>query len=291
MSSIAVWGLAARPRTLPAAAAPVMVGTAVAISEGAWEPGAFLFCLVFALLIQVGTNYANDYYDFIKGADSAGRQGPARATAKGFVRPPAMRRAALLTFALAFAAGFPLVIYGGWWLVPIGLACILAGLAYTAGPWPLAYNGLGDVFVFCFFGIVGVTVTDYVHSGAFSGAAFTASLAVGAVITAILVVNNQRDRRDDALAGKKTLAVRFGPGFSIAEYVGLLVLAFGAPVVLAVVHTGPLALLPWILLPWAVHLVRRLVHADAGHEYNTLLGRTALFGLGFSFLLALGILF
>ena len=290
MSWISVWGLAARPRTLPASAAPVLVGTALAISDGTWQPGALVFCLVFALLLQIGTNYANDYYDFIKGADFGGRLGPARATAEGFVRPLAMRRAAFIAFCGAFLCGLPLVAYGGWLLLPIGVACILSGLAYTAGPWPLAYTGLGDVFVFLFFGVVAVTVTYYVHTGVFAAAAFTVSLPVGALITNILVVNNLRDRRTDELAGKNTLAVRFGESFSLAEYVGLLVLAFGAVAVLGVTRPGWVVMLPLVLLPWAILLLRRFLSADSGPEYNAVLSETALFALAFSLSLSMGLL-
>ncbi len=290
MSWISVWGLAARPRTLPAAAAPVLVGTALAVSDGVWQSGAFLFCLVFALLVQIGTNYANDYFDFIKGADFAGRLGPARATAEGFVRPNVMRRAAFTAFGLAFLAGLPLIAFGGWWLLPIGVICILCGLAYTAGPWPLAYTGLGDVFVFVFFGVVAVTVTYYVHTGVVTGAAFTVSIPVGALITNVLVVNNLRDRRTDGLAGKKTLAVRFGESFSLAEYIGLLVLAFGAVAVLGATRPGWVVLLPLTLIPWAILLLRRFLSADSGPDYNAVLSETAIFALAFSLSLSLALL-
>ena len=290
MSGLSVWGLAARPKTLPAALAPVVLGTALAASEGLWEPAAALFCLVFAVLVQIGTNYTNDYYDFVRGADTPDRDGPTRATAAGFIRPLAMRRAAFLVFGMAFLAGMPLVLYGGWWLVPIGLACIVSGISYTAGPWPLAYKGMGDFFVFVFFGIVAVTVTYYVQTGAFSIRAFTASLPIGALITNILVVNNQRDRRSDALAGKKTLAARFGETFSIAEYLGMLILAFGSPVVLRVSGEGASVLLPLILLPWAALLFRRFWRAESGGEYNSVLAGTALLGLAFSAMFAAGVL-
>ncbi len=290
MSGFSVWGLAARPKTLPAAVAPVLVGTALAIDTGVWEPAATLFCVVFAGLVQIGTNYANDYYDFVNGADTPDRSGPARATAAGFIRPLAMRRAAFLVFGLAFLAGMPLVLYGGWWLVPIGLVCLAAGLAYTAGPWPLAYHGLGDVFVFLFFGVVAVTVTFFVHTGMVTIGVFTASLPVGALITNILVVNNQRDRRSDSLAGKKTLAARFGESFSLGEYFGLQALAFGAPVVLWLTDGGAFVLLPLVLIPWAAYLFREFAKAESGAAYNSVLSGTACLALAFSALFAAGIL-
>ena len=166
-----VWVEAARLRTLPAAIIPVLVGTALAASQGAANYTAAALCLSFALLVQIGTNYANDYYDFIHGADTAQRVGPRRAVAAGLVSPAAMRRAMALIMIVAFLVGLGLIRFGGWWLLPIGVGSILCGIAYTGGPYPLGYNGLGDIFVFLFFGLVAVTTTYYVQAGGVTWAA------------------------------------------------------------------------------------------------------------------------
>ncbi|OHE82967.1 MAG: 1,4-dihydroxy-2-naphthoate octaprenyltransferase, partial [Verrucomicrobia bacterium RIFCSPLOWO2_12_FULL_64_8] len=205
-----IWLSAARPRTLPAAIAPVIVGSAFAWRAGAFDGRAAGICLAFALLVQIGTNFANDYYDFLKGADSAKRVGPRRAVAAGLVEPAVMKRAMILTFGLAFVVGSSLIAWGGWWLVAIGLASIVSGVAYTGGPWPLGYLGLGDLFVFVFFGLVAVGATFYVQAGQVSNDVLHAAAAVGALVTNILLVNNYRDAETDAAAGKRTLVVRFG---------------------------------------------------------------------------------
>ncbi|HSH93539.1 MAG TPA: 1,4-dihydroxy-2-naphthoate polyprenyltransferase, partial [Roseimicrobium sp.] len=207
-----IWAEAARPRTLPAAVAPVLVASALAMRDDLFNAQAALSCLVFALLIQIGTNFANDYYDFIKGADTAERVGPRRAVAAGLVAPAAMKRAMIGVFAVAFLAGLSLLGFGGWPLLLIGVASILCGIAYTGGPYPLGYNGLGDVFVFVFFGLVAVGATYFVQTGLVTGEVLLLGSGIGALATNILVVNNYRDVETDAKAGKRTLAVRFGRG-------------------------------------------------------------------------------
>ncbi|MEX2382172.1 MAG: 1,4-dihydroxy-2-naphthoate polyprenyltransferase [Opitutales bacterium] len=292
MKSSVVWILASRPRTLVAAVVPVAVGTALAAHEGAAAFSPALFCLLFALLIQVGTNFANDYFDFMKGADRGDRRGPLRVTATGLVSPWTMQRAFIAVFIAAFAAGLPLVAFGGWWLLPLGMVCVLAGLAYTAGPFPLAYNGLGDVFVFAFFGIVAVTFTYYVQAGSFSAASFLAAVAVGALSTNILLVNNYRDRDTDIDAGKNTLVVLLGERFSLVQYAVLYVLAFLAPVALFFSGFSFPVLIPLVLAPLAARLVYRLPRAVTGPEYNALLEGTAklmiLYGALFSVGIVLG---
>jgi 1,4-dihydroxy-2-naphthoate octaprenyltransferase len=287
-ASVATWISAARPRTLTAAVAPVAVGTACAHVAGgvAWGPA--LAALAGAGLIQIGTNFANDVFDAEKGADTAERKGPTRAVAAGLISAAAMRLAMIATFAAAVAVGVYLVAVGGWPIVAIGLASVAAGVAYTGGPWPLGYHGLGDVFVMAFFGQVAVCGTAYVQLGHVPALAWWLSLPVGAVATAVLVVNNLRDRETDARAGKRTLAVRFGRGFALGEYAGLMLLAHVVPVVVAV--RG----LPWCALgvvtaPWALVLCRQLARAVPGPAMNRLLGTTAQLLLVQSLALAVGL--
>ena len=213
-----IWLEAARPRTLPAAVAPVIAGSALAWRMRAFDPAAAAICLVFALLVQIGANFANDYYDFVKGADTGARVGPRRAVASGLVAPAAMRRAVALVFIGALATGLLLVAWGGWWLVAIGVASVLSAIAYTGGPYPLGYHGLGDLFVFIFFGLVAVVATFYVQAGWVGPDAWLVAAAVGALTVNILVVNNYRDAESDARAGKRTLVVRFGRRFAEFQF-------------------------------------------------------------------------
>ncbi len=227
------WLAAARPRTLPAAVAPVLVGTALAWRAGAFDARAAAVCLAFALLIQIGANFANDYYDHRHGADNADRVGPRRAVASGLVTPAAMRRAMWLVFGLAFVLGLTLVAWGGWWLVVVGVLCIASGIAYTGGPWPLGYYGLGDLFVFIFFGLVAVCATFYVQAGTLSREAVLAAVAVGLLTVNILVVNNYRDEETDRRAGKHTLVVRWGRGFARGQFAAAHLVACAIVIVLA----------------------------------------------------------
>ncbi len=228
-----IWLEAARPRTLPAAVAPVIAGSALAWRVRAFDAAAAAICLGFALLVQIGANFANDYYDFVKGADTGARVGPRRAVASGLVAPAAMRRAVVLVFAGAFAAGLLLVAWGGWWLVAIGVACVASAIAYTGGPYPLGYHGLGDLFVFIFFGLVAVTATFYVQAGWVGADAWLVAAAIGALTANILVVNNYRDADSDAQAGKRTLVVRFGRRFAEAQFAAAHVVACAVLVALA----------------------------------------------------------
>ncbi|HEY0968416.1 MAG TPA: 1,4-dihydroxy-2-naphthoate polyprenyltransferase [Opitutaceae bacterium] len=209
-SALQIWIAAARPKTLPAAVAPVLLGSALAWRDGTFIAPAALSCLAFALLIQIGTNFANDYYDFVQGADTAERVGPKRAVAAGWVSPATMKRAMIAVFAVAFAAGLSLLQYGGWPLLVVGVASILCGIAYTGGPYPLGYHGLGDLFVFIFFGLVAVCTTYFVQAGSISAASVLVATGVGLLAANILVVNNYRDVETDAKAGKRTLVVRWG---------------------------------------------------------------------------------
>lgn len=213
-----IWIEAARPKTLPAAAAPVIMGSAMAFHDRVLNLPAALAALFAALLIQIGTNLANDYFDHAKGADTEERLGPTRATQAGFVTPQTMKFAFILTFSLAFVIGMYLVYRGGWPVLLIGLLSILFGILYTGGPYPLGYNGLGDIFVLIFFGPVAVGGTYYVQAITINQVVLLAGLAPGLISTAILTVNNLRDINTDANAGKRTLVVRFGVGFAKYEY-------------------------------------------------------------------------
>jgi len=284
---LGVWVLAARPRTLTAAVTPVVVGTAVAASQGSFRPIPALAALLSAISLQIGTNLANDYHDFERGADTAERVGPRRVTQSGLVPPRTVRAAAIGTFALAFALGIYLTLVGGWPILVVGIASIAAGWAYTGGPWPLGYHGLGDAFVFVFFGLVAVTGTVYVQSHSVPAAAWIAAVPVGALATAILVVNNLRDIVTDAKAGKRTLATRIGVAATRAQYMMLLAIAFAAPFFLARVAT-PWALLPLAALPLAIPPLR-LVLRQTGGALNPALGGTARLQIAYGLLLAIGL--
>ncbi|MBK9031509.1 MAG: 1,4-dihydroxy-2-naphthoate polyprenyltransferase [Myxococcales bacterium] len=268
------WIGAARLRTLPAAVAPVAVGVGCAHAAGAvaWGPAAA--ALLGALLIQIATNFANDVFDAEQGADTPDRKGPVRAVAAGLISARAMRAAMIATFALAVAVGGYLTSVAGWPIVAIGVASIAAGVLYTGGPWPLGYHGLGDVFVMIFFGQVAVAGTTYVALGRVTGLALALSVPVGALATAILVVNNLRDRATDVRVGKRTLAVRWGRGFALAEYRALLALAHAVPLALAL--TGrPLLAVGLATAPLAWVRARALAAAEPGPVMNTLLAATA----------------
>lgn len=285
--SLGIWLEATRPKTLPAAAAPVLVGTALALARDAFHAPSAIAALVGALLIQIGTNYANDFYDFQKGADTEDRLGPRRATQAGLVTPAAMKRAFVLAFALAFLVGSYLVVRGGWPIVAIGLASIVSGIAYTGGPYPLGYNGLGDLFVWIFFGPVAVGGTVWVQAHGIEPVDLVVGAAFGLLATAILSVNNLRDADTDVLAGKRTLAVRFGKGFARFEYAACLVVALLVPLVLGIVSERPALVGVLLLVPWAFVLYRRVARTE-GSALNPLLGATGKFLVAYAVLFALG---
>lgn len=285
------WVLAARPATLPAAAVPVIVGGAAAVAEGAtFRPLVFAATLVAALLIQIGTNFANDYSDFHRGADHDGRLGPVRVTQSGLITQEAVRRGIVVAFGLATLLGLYLAWVGGWPIVAIGVLSILAGLAYTGGPWPFGYHGLGDLFTFIFFGLVAVTGTAYLQAGAWSPLALWVSVPIGLLVTNILVVNNLRDLPTDRVAGKHTLAVRLGDRGARAQYALLAALAYLVPLLLAVGGRRRWwLLLPWLSLPLGIRLVRRVLGGLAGRELNPMLKATGQLLLAFGLLLAVGL--
>ncbi len=281
--------LAIRPRTLVAGAVPVAVGTAVAFADGAARAWPALAALLGALLIQVGTNLTNDYYDFVRGADTSERVGPPRVTQLGLLPPRAVLAAGIGCFAAAVVVGSYLVAVAGWPIVVIGLVSVLAGWAYTGGPYPLGYHGLGDVFVFAFFGLVAVAGTYYVQALDVSAAAVIAAFPVGALGTALLVVNNLRDARTDAKAGKRTLVVRFGERFARAEYIALLAVAFATPVALWLSGlAGRAVCAAYLALPAAVAPLRRVM-TESGASLNLALAGTARLELVFGALFAIGL--
>ena len=284
-----IWLMAARPRTLPAAVAPVLVGTALAIHDDELHVLAFLAALIGAILIQVGTNLSNDYSDARRGADTEDRLGPVRVTAGGLVPPRQVLVATYVTFALSVLVGMYLVYVAGPELLLVGAASILAGVLYTGGPRPYGYEGLGEVFVFTFFGIVAVTGTYYVQAESLPGEAFLLAVPVGLLAAAILVVNNVRDLETDRRAGKRTLAVRLGRERTRTLYAAMLAAAFASLVALA------FAIGPWVLVaapaaPLAAKLVRTVrTHSD-GPTLNEALAGTGMLQLVFCVLLSAGIL-
>lgn len=291
MTPISTWILAARPRTLPAAIAPVLLGGALASRHGMFDALPWAVALICAILIQIGTNFANDYFDFKKGADTPDRVGFVRASASGLIAPERMWAATKVTMALAFVLGLFLVAHAGWVILLIGLLSIVFGFLYTGGPYPLGYNGLGDVFVFVFFGIVAVMGTYYVQALAWSAESFWVSLAVGALSTNILVVNNLRDVHTDKVAGKRTLGVLLGENWLKAEYVGLLLMAAAIPPHLYWQEGYNLFIfVPFLALPLAVKPLKTVLKHDDKAVLNLSLIQTGQFLAVFSLLLAVGIL-
>lgn len=295
--------MAARPQTLPAAAAPVIVGVGLAIADGVFSILPALAALVGAALIQVGTNFANDYYDAKKGADTDDRQGFTRVTQSGLIAPEEVKRAMVLTFAIAILVGTYLVYIGGIPILVIGLASVASGIAYTGGPYPFGYRGLGDLFVFVFFGVIAVTGTYYVQAAALLATpfplwvpagtvpveAFVASLPIAALSTAILVVNNIRDLETDRETGKRTLAVIFGYRFSRAEYLSLFVLAYVVPLWFFLTGFGIATLFPYLTVPYAASLVRTVRTERSGEALNPALEANGKLLAAYAALFAIGL--
>ena len=283
------WVLATRPKTLVAGVVPVAVGSALAFHDGVFSVVIALAALIGALFIQVGTNLANDYYDFKKGADTSKRLGPPRATQQGWLAPKTVLTGAFVCFVAAFVVGMYLVAVAGMPIVVIGLTSILAGYAYTGGPFPLAYHGLGDLFVLVFFGFVAVGGTYFAHTQTITATALAAALPVGLLGVALLAVNNTRDAETDVEAGKRTLVVRFGTGFGKAEYLTTIALSALVPVGLwASGRSTGWVLLPLMSLPLAVPPAR-LVLSQRGAILNQALAGTARLQLIFGVLFAFGL--
>ncbi|MBL8932555.1 MAG: 1,4-dihydroxy-2-naphthoate polyprenyltransferase [Kineosporiaceae bacterium] len=287
MATRAQWISAARPRTLPAALAPVIVGTGAAAAEDGADAVRAVLALIVALALQVGVNYANDYSDGIRGTDDE-RVGPFRLTGSGAAEPVSVRRAAFAGFAVAALAGFALVALSGtWWLLAVGAACVTAAWYYTGGSRPYGYAGLGEVFVFVFFGLVAVLGTTYTQAGRIGPEALSGAVAIGLLACAILVANNLRDVPTDAAAGKLTLAVRIGTPATRRLYLVLVVVAFVlvAPMALS----RPPALIALLAVPLAISPARAVLRGDDGLALLPVLRDTGRLELGYAVLLGLGL--
>jgi 1,4-dihydroxy-2-naphthoate octaprenyltransferase len=290
-SGVRIWLMAARPRTLPAAVAPVLVGTALAGFGHVFHPLRFVAALLGAIFIQVGTNLSNDYSDARRGADTEDRLGPVRVTAGGLAPPKQVLIATYMSFAIAVLAGVYLITVAGWELLLVGAASILAGVLYTGGPRPYGYEGLGEVFVFLFFGIVAVAGSFFVQTTKLDWEAFALAVPVGLLAAGILVVNNVRDIDSDRRAGKRTLAVKLGRRRTRGLFAAIVYLAFLlAPVTWVFGPTKPWMLLPWLTLPLAVRLVRLVRNRSDGPSLNGALAQSGMLQLAFCTLLSAGLL-
>lgn len=283
------WVLAARPRTLPAAAAPVIAGTAAAFYDGSFQPWLAFVTLLASLLLQIGANIANDYFDYFKGADTHERMGPTRVTAAGLLPPRQVLAGMWVVFAVSAALGIYLALAAGWPVVAMGLAAIMTAIAYTGGPFPLGYMGLGEVFVFIFFGLIATIGTYYIQAERVTQLVVWTSLPVGLLIVAILIVNNLRDIPTDRAAGKLTLATRLGETGTKVEYYLCVGLAYLIPLVMAVLKLST----PWVLLSWVSMallppLIRR-VQTQKGRALNQALAETGRLSLIFALLFGLGL--
>lgn len=291
MSPLRLWLLAARPRTLSAAVAPVFVGTALAAGPyDTFRPLAFVFALLGSVFIQIGTNLSNDYSDARRGADTEDRLGPVRVTAGGLMPPRTVLIGTWVAFGLAVAAGAYLIAIAGWELLLVGLASILAGVLYTGGPRPYGYEGLGELFVFLFFGVVAVVGSFFVQTEELTWEAFALSAPIGLLAAAILLVNNIRDADTDRRAGKRTLAVRLGRDRARSLYLGSVVLAFVAAPVVAAATGDWLIGAALLAIPLAVRVVRTVMTRSDGPGLNDALAKTGLLLAVYAVLLAAGLL-
>jgi 1,4-dihydroxy-2-naphthoate polyprenyltransferase len=283
------WVRAARPQTLAAALVPILIGASLAYSDNQLRWDSTLVALFCAFAIQIGTNFANDYFDFVNGADTPDRIGFERATSAGTISPKAMLTATIATMLIAFLAGLYLVWVGGWVILIIGLLSLFFGILYTGGPYPLGYNGLGDLFVFIFFGIVAVSGTYYVNTLEWSTLSFWASLPVGALCVNILVVNNLRDVEQDKMSGKRTLGVLLGESALKIEYLLMLSVAFIIPVILYHFFEFSIwIMLSYLSLPFARRLNNQVWYHEDKKSLNRTLERTAQFMLLYGVLFSAG---
>lgn len=288
-SRTGAWVAAMRPKTLPVGMAPILVGCGFAYRYGVFDPlpaGAALFG---ALLIQIGTNLANDYYDHKRGADNAQRTGPARASASGWIKPKTVLGAAIAAFGLSALIGLYLVYVSGWPILVVGIVSILSGYLYTGGPYPLGYHGWGDLFVFVFFGIIATAGTYYVQDPTIPHGVVLAGAAMGFLATAVLVVNNLRDIDTDRAAGKRTLAVKIGRRATQIEYLAILILAYAVPIIPVV--QGRLTwifALPAATLPIALYLAHQVYHHPEPQNLNRVLAGTGALTFLFGALFAIG---
>ncbi len=285
------WGLAVRPRTLPAAAAGVVMGGALVWRDGYFRLDAMLVCLFAALLLQIGSNLANDVFDFERGTDTPERLGPTRVTQAGLLTSAQVKFGMVVVFGLAALLGLYLAWLGGWPIIIIGVAAIISAIAYTGGPFPLGYYGLGDIFVFIFFGLASVAGTYYVQAGFVSTAAWWMTISPGLIITAILVVNNLRDLENDRKAGKHTLAVMMGERATKTQFLICILAAYLALPLAAWLGVVPwTSLLAWLSIPIAMRAAR-VVFTQKGRPLNAALASTGQAALMFSLLFWVGLLF
>ncbi len=282
---------AARPQTLAASIVPILVGASLAWGDQQFRWDTTLVALFCAFAIQIGTNFANDYFDYVKGADTSERIGFERATAAGLISPQKMLLATYITMGIAFLAGLYLVWIGGWIILFIGVLSLLFGIAYTGGPYPLGYNGLGDIFVFIFFGLIAVTGTYYVNALEWSFLSLIASVPVGALCVNILVVNNLRDIDQDRIVGKKTLGVLFGEFSLKIEYLAMILISLAIPIILYLLYSYSL----WILLallsiPLAINLLNQVWNHTDKKILNDTLENTAKYMLVFGIMFSIGLI-
>lgn len=290
ISTFKAWVLGSRPKTLPAAAAPVLIGSAAAFAEGGFKWMPALIALIAALLLQIGANLANDYFDFLKGADKGERLGPTRVTQSGLLSPQAVQTGMWVTFVLAALCGVYLTLVSGWWIVIIGILAILAAIAYTGGPFPYGYKGLGEVFVFLFFGLAAVSGTYYAQTQTITWLAVLSSLPVGLMICAILVINNLRDIENDRKSNKNTLAVKFGKTWAQQEFIAILVLAYLIVFLMGISDlASPWVLISWLSLPFIFPLSHSIL-TDSGKTLNKTLAAMGQLTLVFSMLYASGLI-
>ncbi len=284
------WLLASRPKTLPAAISPVLLAWAIAIDQGCFYLPPALATLAIAVLLQIGANLVNDVSDFQKGTDNSDRMGPLRVTQAGLLSPRQVWGGVIMVFGLAALAGLYLVFLKGWPVLLLGVACIAAALVYSVGRFSFAALGLGDLFALLFFGFGALCGTVYVLCGSVSLTAWLAAVPVGALVTAILVVNNIRDIESDRRAGRRNIPVLYGRRGGELEYIILLVIAYLSPLAILLSGETPWVLLPWLSLPFAVRLFLQMRAAPIGRIFNVFLAQTARMALLYSLLLALGIL-
>ena len=285
-----VWLLAIRPKTLPVAVGPVIVGSVLAYADQSFRLGPAVACFLAALLLQIGSNLANDVFDYEKGADQGERFGPTRVTQAGLLRPADVKRGMLLVFLISAILGLYLTFVGGWPILIVGIAAILSAIAYTGGPFPLGYHGLGDLFVFVFFGLAAVAGTYYVQSLKVSATVWWMAVVMGLLTVALLVVNNLRDVENDHQANKHTLAVRFGESFSRKEYVFCILMAYFIPVILWVRDDLPIfSLLIFMTVPMTFRLVKA-IYSDSGRSLNKTLAGTSRLSLIYALCFALGLI-
>ena len=289
-NSIKAWILAARPKTLAAAATPVLIGCSLAVADGAFQWIPAILCFLFAFSMQIDANFINDYYDYLKGSDREDRLGPERACAQGWITLPAMKKGMIITTLLSCFWGVLLLRYCGWEMIPVGLLCVLFAFLYTAGPYPLAYHGWGDVLVIVFFGFVPVGCTYYTMAHDWTWNVTIGCAACGLVSDMLLMLNNYRDREQDKISGKRTLVVRFGEKAGRYAYLWLGILAVALCTYYAFHEMWTASLLPLLFLIPHFTTWRQMVRIFQGKELNMVLGKTARNIVWFGILLSLGLI-